>query len=150
LGIDRPSAFPPSLTCSFDASVHYGPDHATPVSAAVGFHVEEGTRTRIEGSRRVPNVVSSSALEFRALLAAARAIDERFDAVASIHVRGDADAVIESVDPRREATPTGRIERRRVERIRRLFESIPTVTYRIVDRHANERAHALARAGHGR
>jgi ribonuclease HI len=97
----------------------------------------------------VPNVVSSSALEFRALLEAAHAIDERFTEVASVHVRGDADAVIESVDPRRGATPNGRIERRRVAHIRRLFEPIPTVTYRVVGRGENARAHDLARAGHG-
>ena len=149
--IDRPTdAFPPSLVLSFDASVHYGPAHARPVSGAIGYVVEEGTETRLSGSERVDHLVSSSALEFRALLEAVVAVDETFDRVASLHVRGDADAVITAVDPRREAMPRGAVSRRRVRRIQRLLDEIPTVTYRIVPRGLNERAHHLARAGHGR
>lgn len=93
--IDRPTdAFPPSLVCSFDASVHYGPAHAKPVSGAIGYVVAEGTETRLSGSERVDNLVSSSALEYRALLEAVVAVDGTFDRGASLHVRGDADAVI--------------------------------------------------------
>jgi len=147
--MNRPTAeFPPSLVLSFDASVLYDADHARPVSGAVGFVVEEGTHTRIERSLRVRNLVSSTALEYRALLEAGLAVDDTFKSVASLHVRGDADVVLDSVDRRVEAMPNGRVERRRVHRIRRLFDDIPTVTYRVVPRGLNERAHRLARAGH--
>ena len=112
--------------------------------------MEEGTETRLSGSGRVEHLVSSSALEFRALLEAVVAVDETFEEVASLHVRGDADAVVEAVDPRREAMPHGAVSRRRVHHIRRLLDPIPTVTYRVVPRGLNERAHHLARAGHGR
>jgi len=149
--IDRPTdAFPPSLVLSFDASVHYGPAHAKPVSGAIGYVVAEGTETRLSGSERVDHLVSSSALEFRALLEAVAATVERFDDVASLHIRGDADAVVEAVDPRRDAMPRGGVSRRRVHRVRRLLAPIPTVTYRVVPRELNERAHHPARAGHGR
>ncbi|MFC7228556.1 hypothetical protein N0B31_14175 [Salinirubellus salinus] len=42
------------------------------------------------------------------------------------------------------------VSRRRVERIRELLAPVPTVTYRVVPRGHNERAHRLARAGHAR
>jgi ribonuclease HI len=126
----------------------YGSDNATPVSGAVGFLVEEGTEIHIEHSLRVDNVVSSTALEYRALLEAARAVDTMFERVASVHIRGDADIVLNAVDRRLEVMPKGSVERRRVEQIRRLFDPIPTVTYRVIPRELNKRAHKLARAGH--
>jgi ribonuclease HI len=147
--IDRPTAaFPPSLVLSFDASVLYGSNNATPVSGAVGFVVEEGSRTHLERSLRVSNLVSSTALEYRALLEAVRTVVETFEEVASLHLRGDAAVVLDAVDRRRDVRPSGRVERRRVRHTRRLLDSIPTVTYRVVPRSANERAHRLARAGH--
>ena len=149
--IDRPTTqFPPSLVLSFDASVHYGPAHAHPVSGAIGYLVEEGTETVLRGSERVDHLVSSSALEFRALLEAARAVDRTFDRVASLHVRGDADFFVDAVDPRLDAMPECGVSRRRVERIRALLDPVPTVTYRVVPRGLNDRAHRLARAGHAR
>jgi ribonuclease HI len=138
----------PSLLVAFDASVLYGPDNATPTSGAVGFVVEEGTTTHIEGSRSVDAVVSNVALEYRALLAAVRAVDDRFDRVASVHIHGDADEVINVVDPSQPAEPTGRVVSRRVIEIRDRLSAVPDVTYRALPRTLNERAHRLARSGH--
>jgi hypothetical protein len=42
--------FGPSLSLYFDASVLYGPDNATPTSAAVGFLVESGVTTHVKRS----------------------------------------------------------------------------------------------------
>ena len=144
----RRSNFGPSLSLYFDASVHYGPDNATPTSAAVGFLVESGTTTHIERSMPVDAFVSTAHLEYRALLEAVRAVAATDDRVASLHVHGDADAVIRAVDPDRPATPGNRVCRRRVDAIREAVASIPVVTYRVVGRDENERAHRLARAGH--
>jgi len=140
--------FAPSLSLYFDASVHYGPDNATPTSAAVGFLVESGARTHIERSLAVDAFVSPAHLEYRALLSAVRAVAATDDRVASLHVHGDADAVIRAVDPDHPATPGDRVCRTRVEAIRDAVAEIPVVTYRVVGRGENERAHRLARAGH--
>ena len=46
------------------------------------------------------------------------------------------------------ATPEDRVRRSRVDAIRAAVVGIPVVTYRVVGRGENERAHKLARAGH--
>ncbi|MBX0286263.1 hypothetical protein [Haloarcula salinisoli] len=148
-GKQRPHAdFAPSLSLYFDASVHYGPDNATPTSAAVGFLVESGATTHIERSVPVDAFVSTAHLEYRALLEAVRAVAETGERVASLHIHGDADAVIRAVDPDHPATPGDRVCRTRVDAIRDAVAEIPVVTYRVVGRGENERAHRLARAGH--
>lgn len=140
----------PSLVAAFDASVLYGPDNAVPRSGALGYVVGDGTTRLFEGSRSVSAVVSNTALEYRALYEAVAAVDRAFDRVAALHLRGDADAVVRAVDPTDPVTPAGRVERRRVERTRALLDAVPTVTVRSVPSARNERAHALARGGHGR
>jgi len=138
----------PSLLAYFDASVHYGPDNATPVSAAVGFLVEDGVETYIEQSMHVDAFVSSAALELRALVETVRAVVDRFDRVSSVHLHGDADAALRSTDPAHPAEPTDAVGRRRVREARDLLADVPVVTYRAVDRSRNARAHELARRGH--
>jgi ribonuclease HI len=140
--------FGPSLSLYFDASVLYGADNATPTSAAVGFLVESGATTHIERSLPVDAFVSSAHLEYRALLEAVRAVAATDDRVASLHVHGDADAVIHAVDPDHPATPGDRICRTRVDAVGEAVAEIPVVTYRVVGRGENARAHRLARAGH--
>jgi len=141
-------AFAPSLSLYFDASVHYGPDNATPTSAAVGFLVESGATTHIERSMAVDAFVSTAHLEYRALLEAVRVVAATDERVASLHIHGDADAVIRAVDPDHPATPGDRICRTRVDAVREAVDGIPVVTYRVVGRDGNRRAHDLARAGH--
>jgi ribonuclease HI len=144
------TTFPPSLEVAFDASVRYGPDNATPQSGALGYVVVRGATPLFECSRSVNAVVSNTALEYRALLEAVAAVDRAFDRVASLHVRGDADAVLRACDSADEMVPNGRVERRRVARIREHVADVPDVTYRSVPSSHNERAHALASAGHDR
>lgn len=145
---DGASPFGPSLSLYFDASVHYGSDNATPTSAAVGFLVESGTTTHVERSMAVDAFVSNVHLEYRALLEAVQAVAGTDDRVASLHVHGDADAVIRTVDPDHPATPADRITRGRVDAIHEAVAGIPVVTYRAVGGGENRRAHRLARAGH--
>jgi len=139
---------PPSLTVAFDASVLYAADNATPVSGAIGFVIREGREPVVERSRAVDAFVGNVALEYRALRAASRVVADRFDRVASVHVRGDADVVIQTVDPDHPATPSGAVVRRRVTAIRDHLADVPTVSYRAVDGGRNSRAHHLARTGH--
>jgi len=139
---------PPSLLAYFDASVHYGPDNATPVSAAIGFLVEDGVETYVERSLAVEAFVSSAALEHRALVETVRAVADRFDRVSSLHLHGDADAALRATDPDHPAEPTDPVARRRVREVRELLADVPVVTYRSVDRSRNARAHDLARQGH--
>ncbi|MFB6177603.1 MAG: hypothetical protein ABEI99_10745 [Halobaculum sp.] len=141
-------ALPPSVVVSFDASVRYAADNATPVSGAIGFVINEGNETVVEESRPVNVFVSNVALEYRALVAASRAVRERIGRVASAHVRGDADVVIRTVDPGHPATPSESLIRRRVDRIRANLADVPDISYRAVDGSRNRRAHRLARAGH--
>jgi ribonuclease HI len=145
-------SFPPSLFGYFDASVHYGPANARPTSGAIGYLVEDGTETLLEHSGPVTAFVSSSALEFRALLAMVRAVADRFETASSLHLHGDADAVLRAVDPSDPAEPVDSVARRRAAEIRETVAglSVPEVTYRTVPREHNERAHELARAGHDR
>lgn len=138
----------PSLLAYFDASVLYEADNATPTSAAVGFLVEDGVETYCERSLPVDAFVSSAALEYRALLETVRAVESAFETVSSLHVHGDADAVLRAVDPGTPARPSGRVERRRAADIRDAVSDIPVVTYRAVPRGRNHRAHRLARQGH--
>ncbi|MFB6168821.1 MAG: hypothetical protein ABEJ43_08240 [Haloferacaceae archaeon] len=144
-----PASFAPSLELAFDASVLYGPDNARPRSGALGYVVRQGTPL-FECSRSVDAVVSNTALEYRALLEAVAAVDRAFDRVAALHVCGDADVVIRACDPADGMDPNGRVERRRVARIRDHVADVPDVTYRSVPSEHNERAHALASAGHDR
>jgi hypothetical protein len=141
---------PPSLLAYFDASVHYGPDNATPTSAAVGVLVEDGTETYVERSLPVEAFRSSAALEHRALVEAVRAVTDRFDRPSSVHLRGDADAALRVTDPDHPAEPTDPVGRRRVRAVRERLADVPVVTYRAVDRARNRRAHDLARRGHDR
>lgn len=139
----------PSLLAYFDASVHYASDNATPVSAAIGFLVEDGTETFLKRSVPVDAFVSSTALEHRALVETVRAVTDRFDRVSSLHIHGDADAVLRATDPDHPAQPTDSVGRRRVREVHDLLDDVPVVTYRSVDRSRNRRAHELARRGHG-
>lgn len=139
------SDFGRSLVVRFDGSVRYGPDNATPQTAAIGYVVAEADPL-VEGSRELSAFVSSTHVEFRALLAGVRAVMalRRHERVSAVHVRGDAAAVIETVDPDRDRPAGDDICRRRTERIRDALGPIPTVTYRRVGRGANKPAHDLA------
>lgn len=143
-------SLPPSVLVYFDASVLYAADNATPTSAAIGYHVDAGTETRIEAAESVDAFVSSTDLEYRALLEAVRALTARFSDLSSLHIHGDADVVLRTVDPTHPARAKSRIARRRVATIRELVADVPVVTYRAVSRGHNQRAHDLARAGHER
>lgn len=139
-----------SVVLHFDGSVRYGPDNATPTAAAIGF-VGTAGEPLVAGSRTLSAFVSSTHVEFRALVAAARAVAglSRHRQVSSVHVRGDAAAVIDAVNPDRTATAGDEIRRRRVEQVRAALASVPTVTYRTVGRQRNERAHELAVRAYG-
>jgi ribonuclease HI len=138
-----------SVVCSFDGSVLYGADNARPTAAAIGYVVAAGGPL-VEGSRPLTAFVSSTHVEYRALVAAARAVAALADhrSIADVHVRGDAEGVIEAVDPDRPADPGDDVRRRRVATVRELLAPFPTVTYRTVDRGRNRRAHALAARAH--
>jgi len=138
-----------SLVLRFDGSVHYGPANASPRAAAIGYVVEAG-RPLVEGSRSLSTFVSSTHVEFRALVAGARAVAAlaTHREVSSVHVRGDAAAVIQAVDPSRDATPGDAVRRRRVSIVRDALADVPQVSYRCVKRGKNQRAHALAARPH--
>jgi ribonuclease HI len=138
-----------SLVLTFDGSVLYGSANARPTAAAIGYVVTAGEPV-LEGSRALSTFVSSTHVEYRALVAGARAVAAFADhrPVADLHVRGDAAGVLEAVDPDRPATPGDTIVRRRVETVRELVAPIPTVTYRTIGRGRNARAHELARRPH--
>jgi ribonuclease HI len=106
----------------------------------------------IEGSRELSAFVSSTHVELRALVAGARALGELTDhhQVNAVHVRGDAAAVIDTVDPSRPAGVDDSICRRRAERVRELLAPVPTITYRHVGRYENERPHKLASRAYDR
>lgn len=134
-----------SLVVSFDGSVLYGPENAAPTAAAVGYVVTAGEPLAV-GSQRLSAFVSSTHVEYRALVAAARAVaavSEHRD-VASCHVRGDAATVVEAADPDHPAEPGDRVARHRVATVHDLLAPVPRVTYRTVPRGRNRRAHGLA------
>jgi ribonuclease HI len=140
-----------SLILRFDGSVRYGSDNATPQAAAIGYVVEEA-RPVVEGSRQISAFVSSTHVEFRALVAGAQAvaaIADR-DRISDVHVRGDAAAVIDTVDPASATAVGDDICQRRAERVRELLEAATSVTYRSVRRSKNSRAHELAVQAYGR
>lgn len=139
-----------SLVLRFDGSVRYGPDNATPQTAAIGYVVTE-TEPLVEGSQELSAFVSSVHAEFRALVAGVRAVTglQTHERVSAVHVRGDAAAVIDTVDPGQGSTVDDDICRRRAERVRDALEPIPRVTYRHVRRGENERAHELATRAYG-
>ena len=117
-----------SLVLRFDGSVRYGPNNADPRAAAIGYVVEE-TGPVLEGCREVSAFVSSTHVEFRALVAGARAVAalaER-ERVSDVHVRGDSAAVIGTVDPTSATAVGGDICRRRAERVRELLEPAETL-----------------------
>jgi ribonuclease HI len=134
-----------SLVLRFDGSVRYGPNDAEPRTAAIGY-VIEAADPLIEGSRELSAFVSSTHVEFRALVAGAQAVAELTDhrQVSAVHVRGDAAAVIDTVDPSRPAGVDDAICRRRAERVHEALAPVPTITYRHVGRYENERPHELA------
>ena len=134
-----------SVVLRFDGSVRYGPDNTTPTGAAIGYVATAG-KGLVAGSRTLSAFVSSTHVEFRALVAGARAVAglSRHRDVSAVHVRGDAAAVIDAVDPTRPAAAGDEIRRRRVEATRAALAEIPRVTYRMVQREQNERAHELA------
>jgi ribonuclease HI len=139
-----------SLVLRFDGSVRYGPDNATPQAAAIGYVVSEAGPL-VEASRGLSAFVSSTHVEFRALLAGARAVTALRDheRVSAVHVRGDAAAVIDTVDPDRRSAVHDDICQRRAERVRGTLAPVPTVTYRCVGRTENKRAHELATRAYG-
>jgi ribonuclease HI len=138
-----------SLVLRFDGSVGYGPENADPRTAAIGYVVETGTPL-VEGSRALSAFVSSTHVEFRALVAGARAVAalSTHRPVSAVHVRGDAAAVIDTVDPTRPAVPGDAIRRRRVDTVRDALADVPTVTYQQTTREQNRRAHVLAARPH--
>ena len=141
-------SFPPSLLVYFDASVLYGPDNQVPVSGAIGVAVREGATVEVERSTDVNAIVSSTALEFRALSVAAATVDAEYDRVSSVHLHGDAGIVLRAMDPNDHTQPPSRIAQRRVTDARASLAAVPTITYRAVSRAENRLAHRLARDGH--
>jgi ribonuclease HI len=140
-----------SLVLRFDGSVRFGPDNADPQAAAIGYVIEEA-EPLVEWSQELSAFVSSTHVEFRALVAGVRAVAALMDhqRVSAVHVRGDAAAVIDTVDPSRTTAVDDGICRRRTERVRDALAPVPTVTYRHVRRYENERAHDLATRGYSR
>jgi len=140
---------PLSLVVRFDGSVRYGRDDATPTSAAIGYVVTAGEPV-VEGSRSLDAFVSSTHVEYRALVAGARAVAALGDhwRIADVHVRGDAATLIDAVDPDRPAEPGDKIRRRRVASVRDALAPVPRVTYRQTNRTRNELAHELATRAH--
>jgi ribonuclease HI len=138
-----------SLVLSFDGSVLYGPANATPAAAAIGY-VVSAHEPIVEGSRSLSTFVSSTHVEYRALVAGVRAVANLSDhrTIASLHIRGDAAAPVEAVDPDHPAEPNDDILQRRVETVRTVVDPIPQVSYRTVSRARNRRAHELARRPH--
>lgn len=139
-----------SLVLWFDGSIRYGPDNAAPQWAAIGYVIEEA-KPLVEGSQELSTFVSNTHVELRALLAGVQAITELREhrRVSGVHVRGDAAAVIDTVDPARETTVDDGIFRQRTERIHEMLALVPQTTYRCVSRHRNERAHELATRAYG-
>lgn len=139
-----------SVVLHFDGSVRYGPENATPTAAAIGYVATAG-EPLVAGSRTLSAFVSSTHVEFRALVAGARAVAglSRHREVSSVHVRGDSAAVIDAADPGRSATAGDEIRERRIEQVRAALSGVPTVTYRTVHRGRNERAHELAVRAYG-
>jgi ribonuclease HI len=139
-----------SLVLRFDGSVRYGPENARPRAATIGYVIEEG-RPLAEGSRELSAFVSSTHVELRALVAATRAVAamRTHRRISDVHVRGDAAAVIDAVDPERESGTSDRVFRRRAETVREALAPVPTVTYRCVSRTENDRAHELATRAYG-
>jgi len=137
-----------SVVLSFDGSMLYEPDNATPTAAGVGYVVRAG-RPLVEGARGLSAFVSSTHVEYRALVAGARAAANlhAHREVVGVHVEGDAAAVIEAADPDHPAVPGDDVMRRRVRTVRRRLSFAPTVTYRHVGRERVRRAHELARRG---
>jgi hypothetical protein len=68
--------------------------------------------------------------------------------VSSLHLHGDTDAVLRATDPDHPAEPTDSVGHRRVRAVQDLFDDVPVVTYRSIDRSHNRRAHELVRRGH--
>lgn len=139
-----------SLVLRFDGSVLYGPHNADPRRAAIGYIIEEG-QPLAEGSRELSAFVSSTHVELRALVAGTQAVAAMTDhlRVSDVHVRGDAAAVIDTVAPSRESAVDDGVFQRRAERVHEALAPVPTVTYRCVSRHENERAHELATRAYG-
>ena len=135
-----------SVILRFDGSVLYGADNATPTAASIGFVARAG-KPLVEGSRALSAFVSSTHVEYRALVAGARAVSRlrRHRDVAAVHVEGDAAAVVEATDPDHPAVPGDDVLERRVRTVRRLLAPVPTVTYHEVGRDRTRRAHDLAR-----
>jgi len=140
---------PLSVVLHFDGSVRYGSENARPQSAGIGYVATAG-RPLFKGSRRLRTFVSSTHVEFRALIEGLQAVAALAEQrrISDLHVRGDAAAVIDAVDPTHSATPSDEIRRRRVTAAREAVAEIPRVTYRRVARGRNERAHALAVRAH--
>lgn len=138
-----------SLVLSFDGSVLYGPANATPTAAAIGYVVSTHEPI-IEGSRSLSTFVSSTHVEYRALVAGARAVTNLSEhrTITSLHIRGDSAAAIEAVDPDHPTKPDDTILRRRIETVRESLDPIPQVSCRTVTRERNHRAHELARRPH--
>lgn len=139
-----------SLVLRFDGSVRYGPNNADPRTAAIGYVIAEA-KPLAEGSRELSTFVSSTHVELRALVAGAQTVAALIDRlrVSDVHVRGDAAAVIDTVDPSCESAVDDRIFQRRAERVREALAPVPRVTYRCVSRGENERAHELATRAYG-
>lgn len=140
-----------SVVLRFDGSVRYGPDDATPRTAAIGY-VVEAADPLIEGSRELSAFVSSTHVEFRALVAGAEAVAKLTDhrQVSAVHVRGDAAAVIDTVDPSHPGGVDDAVCRHRADRVQEVLAAVPTVTYRQVGRYENERPHQLAARAYDR
>jgi ribonuclease HI len=138
-----------SLVLSFDGSVLYGPSNATPTAAAIGYVIETHEPI-VEGSRSLSAFVSSTHVEYRALVAGVRAVAALSEhrSIASLCVRGDAAAAVTAADPDHPTEPSDDVLRRRVGTIRELVAPIPRVSYRTIPRTRNRRAHELARRPH--
>ena len=54
--------------------------------------------------------------------------------MSSLHLHGDADAVLRATDPDHPAEPTDSVGHRRVRAVQDLFDDVPVVTYRSIDR----------------
>lgn len=140
-----------SVILAFDGSVLYGPSNAAPTAAAIGY-VLSTHEPILEGSRSLSTFVSSTHVEYRALVEGVRAVADIAEhrTVASLHIRGDAAAAIEAVDPDHPTEPSDGVLQRRVETVRELIDPIPQVSYRTVTRTRNQRAHELAQRPHHR
>lgn len=139
-----------NIIIRFDGSAVMDHDTKEMTSVSIGYHVYDDHGVITEGNKHIGSGLSSEKAEYHAMLEAIQAAADAVERVTgSVHIQGDAQGVVDCVNPHKRDTPSDPLCQRYVSEIRRILEQeFDDYKFTKIPRSGTVRADELASDAH--